>query len=173
MRMGLYALTVKSLYLAAALALAGRASADTALVLDEHTPASAAALITAERGTPVLAVVYASTCSRSRASFPRILELAKRHAGKATVLAFAVDQNPEPLRQFLLGRALPFSPVWIKPWQKGELVKAFKPLGLNVSGALEMPLIAVIKSDGTLVQQWSPALDLSQAEAALTAAESP
>jgi len=38
---------------------------------------------------------------------------------------------------------------------------------------LEMPLIAVIKSDGTLVQQWSPALDLSQAEAALTAAESP
>jgi thiol-disulfide isomerase/thioredoxin len=172
-RPGRYTLAVKSLCLAAALAAAGHALADTALVLDERTPATAAALVTAARGTPVMVILYASTCSRSRAAFPKILELAKRRAGKGAVLAFAVDQNPEPLRQFLLGRALPFPPVWIKPWQKGELVKAFKPLGVNVAGVLEMPLVAVIKKDGTFVQQWSPALDLTEAEAALTAAESP
>lgn len=162
---------VKRMVCVAALAICGLVRADTGVTLEEATAQSAGALLAAQRGTPVLAVIYASSCSRSRAAFPRIIELANRHSGKAVVVAFGIDSTPEPLRQFLLGRALPFAPRWIKPWQKGELVKAFKPVGINVAGTLEMPLMAVLGRDGKLVKQWSPATNLAEVESVLEKSE--
>ncbi len=144
---------------------------DAGMKLEEHTAESAAKLIADAKGKPVLAVIYASSCVRSRGAFPKLIELGHRHAARAQVLAFGVDRTEAPLRKFLEGHPLSFAPRWIKPWQKGELVKAFKPLGFKIGSSLEMPIIAVLDREGRMVRQWSPALDLAEVEAQLKAVE--
>ncbi len=148
----------------------GLARAQEGFPLEEHTAASAAKVISGQQ-KPRMVVIYASSCVRSRAAFPEIMKIAERHAGKAAVLAFGVDRTNPPLLTFLKGRALPFPARWIRPWQRGELVAAFRPLGFTIGSSLEMPIIAVLAPDGRLVKQWSPALDLKEVEATLRSVE--
>jgi hypothetical protein len=122
----------------------------------------AAARIRAARGATVV-VLYNTRCSLSRAMFPSLVSLARRHATGVTFLVYSVDreQNLASLPAYLQKESAPFRPVYIEPWPRGGLIKAMTPLGITVNDQWTTPLVAVLDGRGQVLAQGQGVTDVS------------
>ena len=69
---------------------------------------------------------------------------------------------------FLARYEAPFDPLYIKPWQPGELSGALSPLGFNITRApWDRPYVAVLDPQGNVVAQWNAATNLAAIDAAI------
>lgn len=144
------------------LASRGEAQASRARAV---TTFDAAAEIQRQNGRPRIVLLYASTCPESRAMFPAFVEFAGRHAQQGvSVLAYSTDKNQLQLEQYLGSGSLPFTRMWVQPWQRGALDAAMKPVGIDIGPTFGTPLIAVIDRNGRVVGQWEGRSGVAKAE---------
>ena len=129
------------------------------------TTFDAAAEIQRQNGRPRIVLLYASTCPESRAMFPAFVEFAGRHAQQGiSILAYSTDQSQPQLEQYLGTGSLPFTRIWVRPWQRGAMDAAMKPVGIDIGPTFGTPLIAVIDRNGKVVGQWEGRSGVAKAE---------
>jgi hypothetical protein len=101
---------------------------------------------------PMVVMIYAARCSRSR----RIFNDFNRRAAEwreqgVSVLALATDRSAERLKSYLDGKNLSFEPYRLIPWKKGTLDKAMSQVGLEIGRTFKLPLLAVFNAEGRVV----------------------
>jgi len=121
------------------------------------------------KGRVTLAILYGTRCPRSRALFPGFVALARHYEGpQFDVAAFSTDdaEDKDDIPDFLARYEAPFDPLYIKPWQPGELSGALSPLGFALTRApWDRPYVAVLDPQGNVVAQWNPATNLAAVDA--------
>ena len=137
--------------------------------MDAVTAAEAATRL-AESQKPTVILLYGTGCPISKQMFAAFTSFAERaKAAGAEVLAYSTDETVDTqyIRPFLARRQSTLAPRWIRPWQPGELDRAFRPLGIHVGQEWVRPLLAVRAADGRIVYQAQAARDIPTAERAL------
>lgn len=125
----------------------------------------AAARIRRDTGRVRVVLLYAATCPASRRMFPEFVRFADRSRRQnVSILAFSTDDSPAILQAYLGGQALPFARVHIRPWRRGELDAAMRPLGIDIGTSFGTPLIAVLDRKGKVVGQWEGESGVRRAE---------
>jgi len=125
-------------------------------------------IIAGERGRPTVVVLFSSGCSLSQILWPNLLNFAQRVRGKnVTFLAFSTDDNKENASDFISNASLPFNCYWVKPWSPGQLTASMGSIGIHIPKSFTLPLVAVIDSNGKVVEQWQGLQDILQVEKAL------
>jgi len=131
----------------------------------------AAHYLQGKKGRVMLAILYGTRCPRSRAMFPGFVALARRYQGQQfDVAAFSTDddEDKDGIPGFLARYEAPFDPLYIKPWQPGELSGALSPLGFRITRApWDRPYVAVLDPQGNVVGQWNAATNLAAIDAAI------
>ena len=131
----------------------------------------AAQYLKGKKGRVTLAILYGTRCPRSRAMFPGFVALARHYQGQGfDVAAFSTDddEDKDGIPGFLARYEAPFDPLYIKPWQPGELSGALSPLGFNITRApWDRPYVAVLDPQGNVVVQWNAATNLAAIDAAI------
>ena len=131
----------------------------------------AAQYLKGKKGRVTLAILYGTRCPRSRAMFPGFVALARHYHGQQfDVAAFSTDddEDKDGIPGFLARYEAPFDPLYIKPWQPGELSGALSPLGFNITRApWDRPYVAVLDPQGNVVVQWNAATNLAAIDAAI------
>ena len=131
----------------------------------------AAQYLKGKKGRVTLAILYGTRCPRSRAMFPGFVALARHYQGQGfDVAAFSTDDDEDKgdIPDFLARYEAPFDPLYIKPWQPGELSGALSPLGFHLTRApWDRPYVAVLDPHGDVVAQWNAATDLAAIDAAI------
>ncbi len=131
----------------------------------------AAQYLKGKKGRVTLAILYGTRCPRSRAMFPGFVALARHYQGQQfDVAAFSTDddEDKDGIPGFLARYEAPFDPLYIKPWQPGELSGALSPLGFNITRApWDRPYVAVLDPQGNVVVQWNAATNLAAIDAAI------
>lgn len=131
----------------------------------------AAHYLQGKKGRVTLAILYGTRCPRSRAMFPGFVALARHDEGQAfAVAAFSTDdaEDKDGIPDFLARYDAPFDPLYIKPWQPGELSDALSPLGFHITRApWDRPYVAVLDPQGDVVVQWNAAINLAAIDAAI------
>src|SRR5436309_469291 len=131
----------------------------------------AAQYLKGKKGRVTLAILYGTRCPRSRAMFPGFVALARHYQGQQfDVAAFSTDddEDKDGIPGFLARYEAPFDPLYIKPWQPGELSGALSPLGFNITRApWDRPYVAVLDPQGSVVAQWNPATNLAAVDAVI------
>jgi len=131
----------------------------------------AAQYLKGKKGRVTLAILYGTRCPRSRAMFPGFVALARHYQGQQfDVAAFSTDDDEDKvdIPGFLARYEAPFDPLYIKPWQPGELSGALSPLGFHLTRApWDRPYVAVLDPQGNVVAQWNPATNLAAIDAAI------
>ena len=131
----------------------------------------AAQYLKGKKGRVTLAILYGTRCPRSRAMFPGFVALARHYHGQQLeVAAFSTDddEDKDGIPGFLARYEAPFDPLYIKPWQPGELSGALSPLGFNITRApWDRPYVAVLDPQGNVVAQWNAATNLAAIDAAI------
>jgi hypothetical protein len=124
-----------------------------------------------QKGRVTLAILYSTRCPRSRGMFPGFVALARHYEGQAfAVAAFSTDdaEDKDGIPDFLGRYEAPFDPLYIKPWQPGELSDALSPLGFHITRApWDRPYVAVLDPQGDVVVQWNAAINLAAIDAAI------
>src|SRR6266700_5035347 len=96
----------------------------------------AAQYLKGKKGRVTLAILYGTRCPRSKAMFPGFVALARHYEGQPfAVAAFSTDdeEDKDGIPGFLARYEAPFDPLYIKPWQPGELSGALSPLGFGLT----------------------------------------
>src|SRR2546422_7827286 len=131
----------------------------------------AAHYLRAKKGRVTLAILYGTRCPRSRGMFPGFVALARAYEGQPfDVAAFSTDddEDKDGIPSFLARYEAPFDPLYIKPWQPGELSGALSPLGFHLTrGPWDRPYVAVLDPQGNVVAQWDGATNLAAIDAAI------
>jgi hypothetical protein len=131
----------------------------------------AAQYLKGKKGRVTLAILYGTRCPRSRAMFPGFVALARHYQGQQfDVAAFSTDddEDKDGIPGFLARYEAPFDPLYIKPWQPGELSGALSPLGFHLTRApWDRPYVAVLDPHGDVVAQWNAATNLAAIDAAI------
>jgi len=131
----------------------------------------AAHYLQGRKGRVTLAILYGTRCPRSRAMFPGFVGLARHYEGQAfAVAAFSTHdaEDKDGIPDFLARYEAPFDPLYIKPWQPGELSDALSPLGFHITRApWDRPYVAVLDPQGNVVVQWNAAINLAAIDAAI------
>jgi hypothetical protein len=131
----------------------------------------AARYLKGKKGRVTLAILYGTRCPRSRAMFPGFVALARHYEGQPfDVAAFSTDdeEDKDGIPGFLARYEAPFDPLYIKPWQPGELSGALTPLGFGITRApWDRPYVAVLDPQGNVVAQWNAATNLAAIDAAI------
>ena len=133
-------------------------------------PHEAAQYLKSRKGRVTLAILYGTRCPRSRAMFPGFVALARHHAGeRVDVAAFSTDdqENRGDVPDFLARYQAPFDPLYIKPWQPGQLMASLNPMGFELPSPWDRPYVAVLDQRGNVVAQWNAATNLAAIDAAL------
>lgn len=129
--------------------LAGSAAAQ----VQSLTAEEAGNLIRYERGVRVV-LIYSTTCRPSHEMFPEVVQLVDRYSPLGVrFLAFSIDPTPDDVGAYLSAVGYPFERLHIQPWQRGELIAALSPSGIDVRRQVATPHIAVIDANGRLVGQ--------------------
>src|SRR5207237_749725 len=68
---------------------------------------------------------------------------------------------------FLARYHAPFDPLYVKPWQPGALFDALIPLGFHIPTPWNLPYVAVLDSQGSVVAEWDGATNLAAVDAAI------
>jgi hypothetical protein len=119
------------------------------------------------------AIVQRDAAERHRvwAMFPGFVALARHYQGQQfDVAAFSTDddEDKDGIPGFLARYEAPFDPLYIKPWQPGELSGALSPLGFHLTRApWDRPYVAVLDPHGDVVAQWNAATNLAAIDAAI------
>ncbi len=122
------------------------------------------------KGRVTLAILYGTRCPRSRAMFPGFAALARRYQGQPVdVAAFSTDDEEDrgDVPDFLARYEAPFEPLFIKPWQPGQLMASLNPLGFQIPSPWDRPYVAVLDQQGSVVAQWNAATNLAAIDAAI------
>jgi len=131
----------------------------------------AARYLRGKKGRVTLAILYGTRCPRSKAMFPGFVALARHYEGQPfAVAAFSTDdeEDKDGIPGFLARYEAPFDPLYIKPWQPGELSGALSPLGFGLTRApWDRPYVAVLDPQGSVVAQWNAATNLAAIDAAI------
>ena len=122
------------------------------------------------KGRVTLAILYGTRCPRSQAMFPGFVALAHHYEGQAfDVAAFSMDEpeDKDAVPGFLARYHAPFDPLYVKPWQPGALFDALIPLGFHIPTPWNLPYVAVLDSQGSVVAEWDGATNLAAVDAAI------
>jgi TLP18.3/Psb32/MOLO-1 phosphatase superfamily protein len=107
-------------------------------------------------GDPLMLILYYSVGRNSRAVFPRLVEIAGGCAqAGGDVLAVSIDDLPRDvwrLPGFLQRHSADFPPVHLYPWPSGHLAGALDPLGFSIGSMFGVPLVAVRRDRGLVIQ---------------------
>ena len=112
--------------------------------------------IRAAEGRPVVALLYGSECSLSKAMFPGFSGLAREFEPRGvTFLVFNTDgaEYGEYAGEFLRRHGVKFENFVVRDWAPGELTNAMKPLGVRIGRSWTRPLAAVFDRGGNLIFQ--------------------
>ncbi|PYO95669.1 MAG: hypothetical protein DMD60_12765 [Gemmatimonadetes bacterium] len=124
----------------------------------------AAQYLQRKKGRVTLAILYSTRCPRSRGMFTGFVALARRYEKEPfAVAAFSIDDadDKDRIPDFLARYDAPFDPLYIKPWQPGELIGALGPLGFRLPTPWNLPYVALLDSQGNMVAQWDGATNLA------------
>jgi len=130
----------------------------------------AAHYLQGRKGRVTLAILYSTRCPRSRRMFPGFVALARHYDGQPfDVAAFSIDdaEDKDGVPGFLARYQAPFDPLYIKPWQPGTLIGALGPLGFRLPTPWNLPYVAMLDPQGSVVAQWDGATNLAAIDAAL------
>ena len=139
----------------------------------ELTVAEAEMLIESAKGKVVLIMFYASTCPRSEALFPVLVEFASENEDRGyEILAFSTNNSRNRLMVFLSKYEVPFRKLRLLPREPGTLAAMVSRFGINLPDIFSMPFVAVLDKNGSCTDQWEPAYeqDFSDIEALMESA---
>ena len=123
-----------------------------------------------KQGRVTLAILYSTRCPRSRGMFPGFVALARHYEKQPfDVAAFSIDdaEDRDGVPAFLARYQAPFDPLYIKPWRPGALIGALGPLGFRLPTPWNLPYVAMLDPQGSVVAQWDGATNLAAIDAAL------
>jgi len=102
--------------------------------------------------------------------FPGFVALARHYERqRLDVAAFSTDdhEDKDDIPDFLTRYEAPFDPLFIKPWQPGELIGALGPLGFGIPRPWNRPYVAVLDRQGHVAAQADGATNLAAIDAAI------
>jgi hypothetical protein len=129
------------------------------------------------KGQVTVAILYGTRCPRTRAMFPTFVALAARYRGQPVhIAAFALDNYPEDVPEFLARYAAPFDSLSIRHGKVGELSGALAQLGFfggpgavdpAVGVGITMPYVAVLGRDAYVRAAWHAATNIAAIDQAV------
>ena len=102
--------------------------------------------------------------------FPGFVARARHYARqRLDVAAFSTDdhEDKDDIPDFLTRYEASFDPLYIKPWQSGALIGALGPLDFRLPMPWNLPYVATLDPQGSVVAQWDGATILAAIDAAL------
>lgn len=137
----------------------------------EHMDLSDAfARIAADRGSPMLLVLYQSDRYFAEDFIPRLIRIADTYVPRGLVVeAYSVD-NDESARRITGAferHPAPFPVRRIRPWTPGQLGVGLERLGITIGVTWGIPLVAVLDRDGTVLAEAEGVSDLREFEPAI------
>ena len=76
-------------------------------------------------------------------------------------------EDKDDIPDFLTRYETSFDPLYIKPWQSGALIGALGPLDFRLPMPWNLPYVATLDPQGSVVAQWDGATILAAIDAAL------
>jgi len=134
----------------------------------ELTLAEAETLIKSAKGKVVYIMFYVTTCPRSEALFPVLVEFASENEDRGyEILAFSTNNSRNTLMVFLAKHEVPFRKLRLLPWESGTLGTMLSQFGINIPDTFSLPFVAILDKNGSCTGQWEPAYeqDFSEIEA--------
>jgi thiol-disulfide isomerase/thioredoxin len=150
----------------AVLTLAGTTHADWPAKVPVVTPDDTVAAVRAQAkaGKVALLVYWAAWCGDCRKELPDLDAVAAELGGKGLrVLAYTIDEDPEPLVRLLAARPLrALEVVRVSPMDKPALQAATRALGGEYTGGI--PYLALFDRRGKLIREWTRGKPVDPAE---------
>jgi len=129
------------------------------------------------KGRVTVAILYGTRCPRTRAMFSTFVALSAHYRGQPVhFAAFALDNYPEDVPDFLARYGAPFDSLSIRDGKVGELSGALAPLGFfggpgavnpAVGVTITMPYVAILDREGYVRAAWHAATNVAAIDQAV------